>query len=659
MPNSPLISVILQVYNGKETIDRAINSVLGQTFRDWELLVVDDCSTDGTYEFLKAFAEKDSRIRVYQTQVHSGPPACRNLGLQHTVGEYVCYLECEDEYYPDYLETVANIGLNCSVLVFCNDMKEEGWNEGDPIATWHPQKISSLLYLRKIVGPLNIAHHRDLMLNVGRFNELCWCNDFIDLIRRFNRTETAFIFIQNKSGCHWRRKYRHKRVEPLTLCQQSTIEANWHMGRPLYGKSLSGRKSKPAKTIVFASRFSAVDFTNGASIATMQHLQLLQELGFVCRVFCATHLDASDEKSVEATLEEQKTPYEVRKVKVGDYTAQFIFTEQGGVPVTLFKTKSTLKNWDSKVEIETFLSSFRSFLDENRPDALLTYGGDPISQTMIQMAKTYDIPVVFGLHNFSYTNLEAFKSVDYVLVPSEYSRQYHWDRFGLACHCFPNVIDEKRILVDHRRPQYLTFVNPELDKGVFVFFRIALELAKRRPDIPVLIVEGRAQAGRLGQWGLNTSGLHNVHIMPNTPDPRKFYGMTKILLLPSLCRENAPLVIAEGMLNGIPILASNRGGLPEMICDAGFVFDIPERLTPQSKQAPTGAEIAPWIETIISLWDNADLYNRYSEISRHHAERWRPHNLAPLYRHFFSSLCPQPCPPFVPRTIMCKTSNPS
>ena len=135
--------------------------------------------------------------------------------------------------------------------------------------------------------------------------------------------------------------------------------------------------------------------------------------------------------------------------------------------------------------------------------------------------------------------------------------------------------------------------------------------------------------------------------MPNAPDARSFHAVTKVLLMPSLM-ENAGLVAMEAMLNGIPVLASNRGGLPETIGDAGFLFDIPANYTPETRDLPTAEEVEPWVETIIRLWDDAAEYERWSQAARERAQLWHPDRLAPVYRDFFGHLTHQPGPPLVP-----------
>ena len=126
--------------------------------------------------------------------------------------------------------------------------------------------------------------------------------------------------------------------------------------------------------------------------------------------------------------------------------------------------------------------------------------------------------------------------------------------------------------------------------------------------------------------------------------------MTKLLLMPSLM-ENAALVAMEAMCNGIPVLASTRGGLPETVGEAGFLFDIPARYTPEIRDLPAAEEVEPWVETIIRLWDDLAQYDCWSRAAGERAQQWHPDRLAPIYRDLFSRITRQPGPPLVPQEI--------
>src|SRR5439155_14281467 len=108
----------------------------------------------------------------------------------------------------------------------------------------------------------------------------------------------------------------------------------------------------------------------------------------------------------------------------------------------------------------------------------------------------------------------------------------------------------------------------------------------------------KAAARRTG-WraqGFDVRQLGNVSVMANTDDPRAFYRVSKIVLMPSLWGESFGRVAAEAMINGIPVLGTARGALPETFEQAGFLFDVPERYTEYATLLPTADEVAPWID---------------------------------------------------------------
>ena len=94
---------------------------------------------------------------------------------------------------------------------------------------------------------------------------------------------------------------------------------------------------------------------------------------------------------------------------------------------------------------------------------------------------------------------------------------------------------------------------------------------------------------------------------------------------------------------------SNRGALPEIVGNAGFLFDIPACYTPTTKTVPSEEEVRPWVETIIRLWDDPAFYRQSSQAARDRARIWHPSELASRYTEFFQGVFPQPGPPFVPR----------
>lgn len=116
---SRLVSVIIPAYNVEKYIQATLRSVQSQTWEDWEALVVDDGSTDGTAEKIKELAACDSRIRLIQ-QANAGSSAARNAGLAAAQGSYIAFLDGDDEWKPDLLaKLIAEKELAKVGFVYC------------------------------------------------------------------------------------------------------------------------------------------------------------------------------------------------------------------------------------------------------------------------------------------------------------------------------------------------------------------------------------------------------------------------------------------------------------------------------------------------------------------------------------------------------------
>lgn len=100
----PLVSVIIPTYNRVSLLPRAINSVLAQTFQDWELILLDDYSTDKTREVVKDYQKRDARIKYFVNDHNKGVVGARNSGIERAQGEFVAFLDSDDEWKEGYLE---------------------------------------------------------------------------------------------------------------------------------------------------------------------------------------------------------------------------------------------------------------------------------------------------------------------------------------------------------------------------------------------------------------------------------------------------------------------------------------------------------------------------------------------------------------------------
>ncbi len=99
----PVFSVVVPVYNADRYLNKALQSILDQDFTDFELILVDDGSTDESFAVLEAFAEKDARIIVLNNEVNRGAAEARNRGIDIARGKYLCFVDADDYIEPDFL----------------------------------------------------------------------------------------------------------------------------------------------------------------------------------------------------------------------------------------------------------------------------------------------------------------------------------------------------------------------------------------------------------------------------------------------------------------------------------------------------------------------------------------------------------------------------
>lgn len=146
-----------------------------------------------------------------------GPAAARNRALCQAIGTVITYLDCDDEYYPTYLEHVHHFRGKGDVLVFAYDLVDETHTILRPgeVRTWEPARVHSFLMRGNIVCPLGVAHRRVLLESVGFFNESLSILEDWDLWKRFALAGAEFIFLPLKSGLYHIRADSQSRTRRL------------------------------------------------------------------------------------------------------------------------------------------------------------------------------------------------------------------------------------------------------------------------------------------------------------------------------------------------------------------------------------------------------------------------------------------------------------
>lgn len=135
--SEPLVSIIMGVYNAKDTIEYCIDSILSQTYSNWEFVICDDCSTDETYSILEKYAKQDARIKILRNDKNSRLAASLNRCLSVASGKYIARMDADDASLPErlkkqveYLEAHPEIDLvGCARIIF-DENGEQGIRRG-------------------------------------------------------------------------------------------------------------------------------------------------------------------------------------------------------------------------------------------------------------------------------------------------------------------------------------------------------------------------------------------------------------------------------------------------------------------------------------------------------------------------------------------------
>ncbi|MDE6654885.1 MAG: glycosyltransferase, partial [Muribaculaceae bacterium] len=111
-----MISIIVPVYNVEEFLPRCVESVIAQSYPDWELILVDDGSLDGSPEICDSYADKDSRIKVIHKS-NGGVSEARNVGIRAATGEWICFIDSDDYVAPRYLEAMLSKSGDADIVI--------------------------------------------------------------------------------------------------------------------------------------------------------------------------------------------------------------------------------------------------------------------------------------------------------------------------------------------------------------------------------------------------------------------------------------------------------------------------------------------------------------------------------------------------------------
>lgn len=214
MADTPLVSVLVTSYNRERYIGEAIKSILASTFRDFELIVVDDCSKDDTVKIAKSFAANDDRVRVYVNEKNLGDYPNRNRAASYARGKYLKYIDSDDYIYPWGLELMVNIMEKFPEVSWGFCSMEPHKTIIFPVVL-NPKEAYNYHYFGLGLfkrAPLSAIIKRDLFNEVGGFKPIRMAGDF----EMWQRLAQKYPIVLMPQGMVWYRIHDSQEVNDFS-----------------------------------------------------------------------------------------------------------------------------------------------------------------------------------------------------------------------------------------------------------------------------------------------------------------------------------------------------------------------------------------------------------------------------------------------------------
>ena len=195
MDTEPLFSIVMATYNRAHLLQRAISSVLNQSYRNFELVIVDDGSTDNTEETCRSFG--DRRIAYFKQETNKGIMAARNRQLELAKGEYLAILDDDDELTPEALKVAVGKLAELStgdvkILWFDRLNCEQNRRSGYGVTDEGPIRYEDLL-CERVRGDFWQVMRRDIIGDSDRFDERLWCGEILLWLRLLRKFKAHYV----------------------------------------------------------------------------------------------------------------------------------------------------------------------------------------------------------------------------------------------------------------------------------------------------------------------------------------------------------------------------------------------------------------------------------------------------------------------------------
>ncbi len=354
---------------------------------------------------------------------------------------------------------------------------------------------------------------------------------------------------------------------------------------------------------MFSAANNLLDPTSGAAISVRTLLRLLSEVGVESRSLTGSIYDRpASNVNTDNMAETGAVPLDPI-APLNDLWLR----RDGRVEHYIVPVAKPGRRAQSQQDDLALLDFARRDLDRFQPDVLMLYGDGLYERELLQLARERHIATVFYLVNPSYTSRELFAQIDQVVTDTVATRDLYRERLGIDPFAIGKFVDAPEL--PSSGGTFTTFVNPSGEKGVTLFYRIA-ELAQEiAPAIRFLVVESRATlAAAEARSGMRFSALGNIERVGIQQSMGAVFARTKVFLMPSLWHESGPRGPVEACAAGIPTVAADRGGIPEVLGESGILITPPRPLVEHNWLIPPSSSAIPWVEVLRVLYEDEEFY---------------------------------------------------
>ena len=167
-----MVSIVVPVYNASAFLNDCLNSIYQQDYTDFEVLCVDDGSTDNSLSICSFYADKDNRFKVFSKK-NNGVSSARNLAIKESSGEYICFVDSDDKIAPNYLSTLLAMSKDGDFAIcgYTRNEKELGYDDGGKPRKYNSRDFLKLIYTEAIIHPnlWMMLFRRSIIVNNGIF----------------------------------------------------------------------------------------------------------------------------------------------------------------------------------------------------------------------------------------------------------------------------------------------------------------------------------------------------------------------------------------------------------------------------------------------------------------------------------------------------------